>query len=59
MKKINTKKIDLGLIIIFTTILLRKFFEIPDFIYGLGIGISATLIVIWVYEFRHMKKSIF
>lgn len=58
MRKINTKKIDLGVIIIFATILLRRFAELPDFIYGLGIGVSATLAVIWIYEFRNMKKSI-
>ncbi|GAA0858141.1 MULTISPECIES: hypothetical protein [Clostridium] len=56
MKKINTKKINLGLIIIFTTIFLRRFVQLPDFIYGLGVGISSTLTAIWIYEFRNMNK---
>lgn len=56
MKKINTKKINLGLIIIFTTIFLRRFVQLPDFIYSLGVGISSTLTAIWIYEFRNMNK---
>lgn len=56
MKKLNVNYINLSLIILFTTILLRKFIELPDFIYGLSIGISITLSLVSLYEFK--KKQI-
>ena len=56
MKKLNINYINLSLIILFTTILLRKFIELPDFIYGLGIGKSIALSLVSLYEFK--KKQI-
>lgn len=56
MKKLNVNYINLSLIILFTTILLKKFIELPDFIYGLSIGISITLSLVSLYEFK--KKQI-
>ena len=56
MKKINISYINLSLIILFTTILLRKFIQLSDFIYGLGIGISIALSAVSLYEFK--KKQI-
>lgn len=56
MKKLNINYINLSLVILFTTILLRKFIELPDFIYGLGIGISIALSLVSLYESK--KKQI-
>lgn len=56
MKKLNINYINLSLVILFTTILLKKFIELPDFIYGLSIGISITLSLVSLYEFK--KKQI-
>ena len=54
MKKLNVNYINLSLIILFTAVLLRKFIELPDFIYGLSIGISITLSLVC---FTNLRKN--
>ncbi len=58
MKKRYNKWIDLSLIIIFITMLTRRFLDIPDFIYGIGIGSSLTLSLVSLQEMKRMKKII-
>lgn len=58
MKKRYNKWIDLSLIIIFITMLTRMFLDIPDFIYGIGIGSSLTLSLVSLQEMKRMKKII-
>lgn len=58
MKKRYNKWIDLSLIIIFITMLTRRFLDIPGFIYGIGIGSSLTLSLVSLQEMKRMKKII-
>lgn len=58
MIKTYNKRIDLSLIIVLTTIFTRRFLDIPDFIYGVGIGSSLTLSLVSLQEMRRMRKVV-
>lgn len=57
MNRINTRKLDLGLVILFISFLLRYLIKLPDFIYGIGLGISGTLAAIFISEYRSTYKG--
>ncbi|WBW96447.1 hypothetical protein [Oceanirhabdus sp. W0125-5] len=52
MKKTN-KYITTGLLIYAITLLLKHLIGLPEFIYGLGLGISIALELIGAYSINH------
>jgi hypothetical protein len=54
MKRINTMS-TIGVIVVFGTILLRFFIKLPDFFYGLGVGIGGTLGLVVISEYGIKK----
>ena len=55
MKKINSMA-RISVIIVFTSLLLRRIIELPDFIYGLGLGFGGALGVVVICELWAKKK---